>query len=194
MAFIELVRLSAAAIRQFSTFKRASTGPAGCCSSRNKTGEQGCTHMYPYASALECTIEYTNAEPPCTGVYWYIPRYADFGIYRYVRVCTFPKKYIRVCTSMYFSAKVYTNLYYSIVTCHRTSRYIPVYTGTYRLTPGVGDSRCILEFQPRQKVCRPGISRPARDVSPDREVPAGPGASLPGSRPGLPPRGQCHLE
>jgi hypothetical protein len=47
---IELVCLSAAAIRQLSTSKRASTGPAGCCSSGNKTGEQGMYWHLP-----ECT-------------------------------------------------------------------------------------------------------------------------------------------
>ncbi len=70
--------------------------------------------------------------PVYTGMYWYIPRYTDFSIYRYVRVCTFPEKYIRICTGMYFTEKVYTDLYYSIVQIG-TYLYIPVHTDLHQV-------------------------------------------------------------
>jgi hypothetical protein len=104
-----------------------------CCVLERTNNETQCTGMYRYV--LLHTAEGTNAEPPCTGIYRYVLVYTeihDFGIYRYVRVCTFPEKYIRVCTGMYFSEKVYTDLYYSIVQAG-TYRYIPVHTDLHQV-------------------------------------------------------------
>ncbi len=93
---IELVCLSAAAIRQLSTFKLASTGPAGCCSSWNKSGEQG---MYSHV-------------PECTWLYYWMYQ-CWTAMYRYVPVCTgiYRDIPIVVYTGMYFPQNLHTSIY-----------------------------------------------------------------------------------
>ncbi len=134
---------------------------------------RGCTCMYQ--NVLECTTECTNAEPPCTGMYWYVlvctgiyrdtPILVYTGMYGYVLfpqstyanvlVCTFQRKYIPTCTIPSYKS-VHTGTY----------RYIPTYTRCrgFQMTvpgslprPGCGPGRepephCLAEAQPRRSL------------------------------------------
>jgi hypothetical protein len=76
-----------------------------------------------------CILERTNAEPPCTGMYWYIP---------FVLVHTVKYRFwnILACTGMYFSRKVHTCMFRYVLFSESTLVHIDLYpsivqVGTY---------------------------------------------------------------